>query len=271
MLKSSEGVKPETEASFSSFCFGRVFHKRMRPKVHAFEYKMFMPLLDVDDIKHMQVQYPWFLRFPYIVNINRPALYAFYENDYLKNSLIESENLKSRALRVLNEMLNIDLSQHANIKILVLSQWRFLGRVFNPISIYYVLVDGEYRYILAEVSNTPWHERKVYAYPLVHNGEIETWKDDKSFHVSPFNPMDMTYHWRTAINDKTVALHLLLTQQTHSHFEASFYYQRVAFTFKNFMKGVMAKPFFSFHTVFGIYWQALKLFIKRIPIYDHPK
>jgi DUF1365 family protein len=45
--------------------------------------------------------------------------------------------------------------------------------------------------VLAEVRNTPWNERHYYAVDGQQARPLE-----KAFHVSPFNPMDMVYHWR---------------------------------------------------------------------------
>ncbi|VTN15554.1 Protein of uncharacterised function (DUF1365) [Raoultella terrigena] len=51
--------------------------------------------------------------------------------------------------------------------------------------------------------NTPWNERHYYAVDAGRRGPLE-----KAFHVSPFNPMDMVYHWRFNHPDSTLYMHI---------------------------------------------------------------
>ncbi len=245
----------------SSFCFGSVFHKRFVPKQHSFRYRMFMPLLDLDEMDRLSQFSPW-------LRVGRFGLYSFYPDDYLKHEVRSGESLKQRVLRIVERELSVKLS--SDTRVLMLSQWRFLGRVFNPITVFYI-GNETLDYLCAEVSNTPWKERHVYSYKLQRDGQKESWTDHKAFHVSPYNPMEMTYHWQSGCTSDAVSLTLNLKSHDELQFVASFDYERRSLTRKNFLKGIFCQPFFSFHTVLGIYWQALKLFVKRIPLYNHPK
>ena len=73
-------------------------------------------------------------------------------------------------------------------KVELLTHVRSAGYEQNPISVYYCHdIDGELRRCIAEVTNTPWAQRTVFAFEP--SGDTVP----KSLHVSPFQ--DMTSTW----------------------------------------------------------------------------
>jgi DUF1365 family protein len=81
--------------------------------------------------------------------------------------------------------------------------------------------------------------------------------------------MDMTYQWKVKQPDNNLRLHLSCIKQ-QKHFEAALNMQRHPLTTKTLRGALLSIPSMTLKTVAGIYWQALKLFIKRVPIYMHP-
>lgn len=147
----------------------------------------------------------------------------------------------------------------------MLGQVRTLGIYFSPVNFYFLRNDdGIFTHMLAEVSNTPWNERHYY---LV---DLDTQADtDKAFHVSPFNPMDMTYKW----NIKPPEDAFVMTLDCHredKEFRAGLNMKRISLNNHNLNRAIKRIPSMTIKTVVGIYWQALKLFLKRTPIYGHP-
>jgi len=259
--------------SFSehSMCHGEVFHKRFSPKKHAFKYKMHMPMINLRHRSEIANLSP-------LVSYNGFNIYSFHDVDYLSQFQIDGEDLYSRALRVclahLKHPSDEDITclshKEPSVEVLMLSQWRFLNCVFNPISVYYFIRNNRLLYVMAEVSNTPWNERHIYSYAIPKDDNA-TWEDEKKFHVSPFNDLNMNYHWQCAFSDKRVSLNLALTRSAAVVFTANFHYQREPLNSDSFYRAIAKQPMLSLKTVVGIYWQALKLFIKRIPFYSHPK
>ncbi|MFX6214185.1 DUF1365 family protein, partial [Acinetobacter baumannii] len=73
---------------------------------------------------------------------------------------------------------------------------------------YFVLSQtGQPLFILSEITNTPWNERKVYTHDCIKqqrqvgNYQSFDFNFEKSFHVSPFMPMQLTYRWRFSFSD----------------------------------------------------------------------
>jgi DUF1365 family protein len=135
---------------------------------------------------------------------------------------------------------------------------------FSPVNFYYLQQkDGTFSHLLAEVSNTPWNDRHCYLVDLAKQEDC-----DKIFYVSPFNPMDMQYKWKISQPEQSLKLTLSCHKEV-KHFVASLNLSRVELNSKSLFHVLLSIPSMTVKTVFGIYWQALKLFIKGVPFYSH--
>jgi DUF1365 family protein len=153
-----------------------------------------------------------------------------------------------------------------NGEIYMLGQLRTLGLYFSPVNFYFLRQAGQmqYSHMLAEVSNTPWGERHCYLVNMKHQSDNE-----KALHVSPFNPLDMQYQWKIAQPNNRFSMRLSCIKD-EKHFEAGLSLTKQPLTTKTLQAALIKVPSFTIKSLIGIYWQALKLFIKGAPIYDHP-
>ena len=111
----------------------------------------------------------------------------------------------------------------------------------------------------------PWNERHYY---LV---DLSTQEDTpKAFHVSPFNPMDMTYQWRITQPSDRLSLVMDCVRED-KEFCAGINLNKFTLDNANLTKVMRRIPSMTMKTVLGIYWQALMLFIKKTPLYTHPE
>lgn len=236
----------------SSLMVGRVQHARYLPNQHAFSYSLFMPLINLDEQEALEKQVWGFG--------SRWWHWArFRREDYLGEG-----DLK----RAVQDKVFELTGQRLDGEVLMLCHLRYFGLYFSPVNFYYLYdSDGEWRYLLAEVSNTPWNERHCYAVPATPEGD--NWRHDKAFHVSPFNPVDQEYRWRLKPVGARAFVHLECHKQGKV-FDATLSLKARAFSSRQLLRLLAATPVLTIKVVLGIYWQALKLLVKRTPLYTHP-
>lgn len=248
-------VNRKNDCSFESAIYkGNVFHRRSVPKIHEFKYNIYLYWLKLSEIPMLASNIKGFT-----TEKSGLSCVNFKREDYLGDP---QEDL---AKSVLNKMNS--LCEHNNLQgdVFMLGQVRTFGLYFSPVNFYYLRNNfGQYTHMLAEVSNTPWNKRHHYLVDL-EKQENST----KAFHVSPFNPMDMQYKWQIQQPNEKLQLHLSCYQK-QKHFEAAIDMQKIALSSHTLKQSLLSIPSMTIKTVAGIYWQATKLFFKRVPIYTHP-
>lgn len=242
----------DTESAI--YC-GTVYHERFKPTQHKFLYDiyLFWLKLDEEELTALSENLKHF-------SINSWARARFKRQDYLND---DSKPLKDA---VLDKMRSLNGNKALSGDVFMLGQLRMWGLYFSPVNFYYLRQnDGSFSHMLAEVSNTPWNERHYYLVDLATQDDTK-----KAFHVSPFNPMDMTYKWRITQPSDRLSLVMDCVRQD-KEFCAGINLSKITLDNANLTKVMKRIPSMTMKTVLGIYWQALKLFLKKTPLYTHPE
>jgi DUF1365 family protein len=263
----------------SAVYVGKIRHRRFVPGLHSFTYPLFMLYLDLDELPELFAK-KWFC------SLGGVNFVSFKRQDYFSPN---ADSLKAAVIDKVQDSLGGKL-EIASVRALL--HVRYLNMVFNPVVFYYCFdAEGEAVAVLAEITNTPWGERHHYVLPMgdgLSNPGMTVEKKskhkykyhfDKAFHVSPFNPMNMVYDWVFSRPGKNLHVHmesrLKSLAASHSsacekHFDATLVLERKEFN-EQFAKILIQSPFITVKVITGIYWQAFKLWLKRMPFYDHPK
>ena len=233
---------------------GTVRHRRFAPKPHAFAYSLFMLGRDLDEVASLAYG-RWFA-------VERAGLLSFRRDDYLKGS---QGSLKEAAWQKVAELGG---SAKPHERVLLLGNVRCMGFYFSPVNFYFCYQQGAARYLLTEVSNTPWNERHYYLLDLA-----ALVPHDKDFHVSPFMELAMRYHWRIRPPEETTLIHIASYPQSSEAklFDATLTLRREPLSRKGLMTLLVRWPWMTLKVLLAIYWQALRLLIKRTPIFNHPE
>jgi uncharacterized protein len=240
---------------------GRVRHRRYAPRPHAFEYRVFMMYLDLDEL-------PTLFDGRHLWGYERRAFAAFHRADYLGDPAVP---LADAVRRVVAERCG----GAASGPIRLLTHLRYAGYCFNPVSFYYCFDDTgqELQSIVAEVSNTPWGERHAYVLDGKRN-LAETGKQhhrfDKNFHVSPFIAMDCEYDWRFSLPGSGLAVHMENHTPAGKLFDATLTLQRREISTAVLTRTLLAYPLMTARVSAAIHWQAARLWLKRTPVFAHP-
>jgi hypothetical protein len=242
----------------SRLYIGTLRHRRHLPREHAFSYRVFMPFLHLDEIDSVLSLTRFWSR-------SRFAPASFRREDFLGDP---AKPISDEVRRRIREELAID---HTG-PIYVLANLRYFGVQINPIICYYCFNEDEtqLKYLVAEVTNTPWNERHSYVLSAEPGQRVLRQDFDKTFHVSPFNPMNMRYSWRSNAPGERLAIHLENHQEQQRVFDATLALRAEPISAAA-LRGILWRfPFMTAKVAGAIYWQALKLFIKRIPYHPHP-
>jgi DUF1365 family protein len=158
----------------------------------------------------------------------------------------------------------------------LLTHLRYAGYIFNPVSFYYCYTPGgeSLDCIVAEITNTPWRERHAYVMPIATAdacGKLRSWEFAKTFHVSPFMPMDRRYDWRFSDPGKFLRVHMRVLREHSTEFDASLVLERRTLDASSLRRVLCRYPLMTLRVVGAIHWQALRLWAKGNPIHSHPK
>ena len=245
-----------TKALNSAFYIGQVFHKRFLPKEHQFTYPLYMNFLDLDEVALMHQKYWWF-------SSQRWAPLQFKITDYFRHEDLPIQPhtaatgavLKNQAMAIA-EGLGADVS--AINRVCILAQLRCFGIYFSPVKFFFLYANNTVKYLVAEVSNTPWNNSHCYLIDLISPAATK-----KVLHVSPFMNLDMEYRWR--VKEPAASTEIIIENWRDEHlFTAAFSATRYEISAKKMTAVFLRWPIVSLSIVRAIYWQALKLFLKGI-------
>lgn len=237
---------------------GELRHRRFLPRHHAFTYRLWMAWLDLDELPALFDGVPGF-------SARGPALARFRREDYLEPSDLPLAEAVRQALRR-------HLGEAPEGRICVLTQLRTLGSGFNPLTLYYAYdAADELQALLGEVTNTPWGERTTYACRVTPTRRTHRAEFAKALHVSPFNPMEMTYHWRFNTPGKRLLMHMASHHAGERHFDATLTLEARPATRGALLATLARQPLMNLKTLAGIHLEALRLWLKGVPVHDHPQ
>lgn len=245
---------------------GSVRHRRFAPVENAFRYRLFMAYLDLDELPAVFDRY-WFW------SARRASLAWFRRADYYGDP--------SRPLDLcIRDLVQERTGTRPTGPIRLLTHLRYFGHNFNPVSFYYVYDAAGERLecIVAEITNTPWKERHAYVLPTgdgaafnnPHGQQMLRWRFDKSFHVSPFLPLDMQYDWRMSAPAEVLYVHMQTRREGTLLLDATLDLRRRRFSSSALRRALLTFPLVTVKVVALIYWQALRLWLRRVPFFAHP-
>jgi DUF1365 family protein len=234
---------------------GIVTHRRRTPVEHAFRMRLFLTYLDLAELPHALAGVP-------------RRLARFDRADYLGDPAVP---LDAAVRDLVQERLGVRPAGPVRM----LAHLRSLGHCYNPVAFYFCFAPDGRRVdaVVAEVTSTPWGERRAYVAAGEGNPEhvLES-RHAKAMHVSPFMPMEMTYRWRIATPDERLTVSIENRDaDDRLVFDAHLALRRRELTRGALLRALARRPAMTLRVLGGIYGQALRLRLKGTPWHRKPE
>jgi DUF1365 family protein len=234
----------------------RVMHHRLAPKENRFTYHLFFFYLDLDDIPSVCKKIAGFSH-------NKFNLYSFRDRDHL--TVLGGGSVKQN--------LAAYLSQHGvhfpeNGRAILLTLPRVLGYIFNPVSFYFCFdTAGVPLCAVAQVGNT-FGEMKPYLVARPGSDGVFRLRTPKHFYVSPFSALDLDFDFKLRPPGEELEIHIDDWQGETRILLSSLTGTRVPLTTARLVWLTLKFPLVTLKVIFLIHWQALLLWLKRLPYHS---
>jgi len=231
---------------------GVVRHRRLRPVAHAFEYPSCFVLLPLRRLREVPSS---------ALPRNRFGLLAFHDRDHGDG--------RDDCLAWLDALLASE-GIEAPGEVWLHCYPRVLGYAFKPVSFWYCeRANRSLAAIVVEVHNT-FGERHCYLLDGPGLGYGRELTARKAFHVSPFCALEGRYRFRFLRSDERSVVRIEHDDDTGPLLVTSISGRLAPLTARSARAAVLAMPWMSFAVIVRIHWQALKLWLKRVPFVRKP-
>lgn len=248
----------------SGIYVGQVRHRRRNPE-RSFVFPLFMMYFDLAEVDRV-------LSMSRLWGRSRWCPARFKREDYLGPSALPLEE-------AVRQRVQESLGWRPSGPIRMLTHLRYFGYIFNPVTFYYCFDDSNrVSAIVAEITNTPWGERHTYVLDSNQPGPDPgrrpmRWKFAKEFHVSPFLPLDLQYDWTFTQPADSLLVHMNVRDwrpPSPRVFDATLRLERREITSALLRSLPFRYPLLTAQIILKIHLEALKLWLRRAPIFAHP-
>ena len=241
---------------------GQVRHRRLRPTQHAFTYRSYFLMLPMRALRRTPC-----------TALHRNGRFAglrwlsFFDADHGDGG--------ADSLAWVEALLQREGIEDADGEIWLHCYPRVLGHAFKPVSFWYCQrSNGELAAVLVEVNNT-FGERHCY---LLQGPELILGREllaSKVFHVSPFCRVAGRYRFRFMHSSGNAGLRTVARVDHEDEagdllLQTSVSGQLQALTEASARAAFFAVPALSLMVLARIHWQALRLWLKRVPFFGKP-
>ncbi|NQY42903.1 MAG: DUF1365 domain-containing protein [Legionellales bacterium] len=238
---------------------GIVTHTRFFPRKHFFKYRLFMMFVNINNLEEKIDKYLFW-------SSNKFNLAYFKRSDHMGDA--------TEALAIsVKKFIQDGAKQKFDGDIYLLTHFRYFGYCFNPVSFYFCTENNLIKFVIMEVNNTPWGEQHCYLLeiPMGENLNGYKFRFNKKMHVSPFMEMKMDYVLSCKKYQDMLNITINNIENNKTIFIAKMGLKKKAINRKNMFLILMKYPIMTYKVIFGIHYQALKLWFKRVKVVYHPK
>ena len=225
-------------------CDNKVFHSRIKPFKNYFSYNICSVIFDLKKINKLKN-----LKF---LSINKFNIFSINLRDY--------GNYDQKLYEFLIKMINKKYKKNKDYNIYLLTSPKFLGYIFNPISIYFVVYKKKIEFVIYEVRNT--HGEKHMYFKKIRNNKSITHNINKKLYVSPFLKMDLKYFFKLNIHKKKIKI-LIDAYKNNEILKTGMFLKNYNLNDKNLLNIALKRLFYAQKIIILIHYQAIKILLKK--------
>jgi DUF1365 family protein len=227
---------------------GTLMHVRHTPRRHRFRYPVAYWLINLDELGELEARFR-------LLGVNRARLVSLHDRDHFDG---DGTPLKQAVVRASGDP---DVE-----RVLVLTQLRVLGFVFNPVSFYWCYrADGSLACMVAELNNT-FGERMT---EVLHGDGLD-YEHEKRLHVSPFMGLDQRYRYTFSEPGDRLFARIEVHDASGMPLQAVLAASRHELTRAALARFLIRYPLMPVQVIALIHWEALRLFLKKVPFHHKP-
>ncbi|MGH2997773.1 MAG: DUF1365 domain-containing protein [Gaiellaceae bacterium] len=232
----------------SALYTGTLLHARRTPARNVFRYPICYWLFDLDELPELEQR-----------------LRLFAANGRNVVSLRDGDHFDGKG--PLKQAVLDFVADPTVERVLLLTQPRVLGYVFNPVSFYWCYRrDGSLACMVSELNNT-FGERL----PELLRGDRLRYEQEKRLHVSPFFGLDQTYEYAFSQPGAEVWARIHVRDRDGSRpLTAVLHGRRHELSNATLIRALLRYPLMPLQVIVLIHWQALRLWVKRVPFHRKP-
>ncbi len=232
---------------------GKVLHRRHLPVQNRFIYPVFFLLLDIDRLEPLN---------SWLFGINRRRILSFSYSDYGDGSDPRDW---------VRKLLHRQGIHDCDGSIWLQTFPRVLGYLFNPVSFWYCTrAEGGIGAIVVEVNNT-FEEKHCYVLqPDPVSGDFKSVEAGKELYVSPFYPVSGNYRFTFNCNRQSPSVRIDYFDNNKLQLNTAIWGKSRELSTASMLTALTRQPLLTLGVMLRIHWQALRLWIKRVPLVVHP-
>jgi DUF1365 family protein len=245
----------------SALCEGFVSHRRLESPAHGFRYRVYMTLLDLDELPELDRRLRLF-------GHERARPVSFRAADHLEGTSAGLREQLAARVRAGGATLPVG-------RVELLTHCRTLGHVFNPVSFFYCYDEADrLSLVVAEVNNT-YGDRHGYVLPVADGsagaGSPFAWQRKKLMHVSPFRQPDAgTYLFEAPPPAERVEVSIDLARGGQTAIATRLSLERRPLTDGALLAALVRYPLVTLKVVSAIHFEALRLWWKGAEFFPRP-